>query len=163
MKLKVSKWEEKAGNKLTANGLIRINPNKPEYGSMMLIASVATLSGGFMNVRNKVGFVVGKVKDLENIIQEFNLREGDDYSQKLGPHRIVTIEKVESEIKEGQGYRQKINPSTDQILTKDGEPIYWKTEVVAEGSDIHDELITHDVEEDLAIKEFQTQTQSAKQ
>ena len=32
MKLTVAKWNEKAGNELTANGLIRINPNKPEFG-----------------------------------------------------------------------------------------------------------------------------------
>lgn len=156
MKLKVSKWEAKAGNELAANGLIRINPNKPNYGSLMLIAVVATLSNGFMNVKNKVGFIVGEVKNLEALISNFGLKEGDDYSAKVSPSRIVTLEKVESEVPEGQGYRAKINPQTNEQLTKDGEAIFWKTEVVAEGSDILDTYLTHDREpaQDAAIKEF---------
>lgn len=157
MKLKVSKWEAKAGNELTANGLIRVNPNKPEFGSLMLISTVAALSNGFMNVKNRVGFIVGRVADLTNMIKEYGLKEGDDFSAKVGPHRIVTLEKLESEAPANQGYREKINPTTGEVLTKDGETIVWKTEVVAEGSDIQDTFIRHDVEtEDAAIREFQT-------
>jgi len=162
MKLKVSKWEEKAGNELTANGLIRVNPNKPEFGSLMLISTVAALSNGFMNVKNKVGFIVGRVADLTNMIKEYGLKDGDDFSTKVAPHRIVTLEKLESEIPENQGFREKINPSTGEVLTKNGESIYWKTEVVAEGSDVQDTYIKHDVEtEDAAVREFQTQGASA--
>lgn len=158
MKLSISKWTEKAGNELTANGLVRINPNKPEYGSIMLIATVATLTNGFMNLKNKVGFAVGQVKDLENLISQFNLKDGDDYSAKVAPHKIVTLELLESQVPENKGYREKINPSTGEILTKNGEAIYWKTEVVPEGSDLIDTYISHDREPafDEAIKEFQT-------
>jgi hypothetical protein len=161
MKLRVAKWEAKDGNELSANGLIRLNPNKPEFGSLMLISSTITLSGGFANRRNKVGFIVGNVEDLEAMIKEYNLREGSDYSQAVAPHRIVTQELVESEVPENRGYREKINPTTNEVLTKDGEPIYWKTEVVSEGSDIQDTLIQHDVEtEDASQEEFQTAEQS---
>ena len=157
MKLQITKWTEKAGNELTANGLVRINPNKPTFGSIMLIATVASLSNGFMNVKNKVGFVVGEVKTLETLISGFNLKDGDDYSAKVGPHRIVTTELLESQVPERQGYRPKINPSTNEILSKDGEAIYWKTEVVAEGSDIQDSFISHDKEPaiDTAVSEFE--------
>jgi len=162
MKLKVSKWEEKAGNELTANGLIRVNPNKPEFGSIMLISTVAALSNGFMNVKNKVGFIVGRVADLTGMIKEYSLRDGDDFSAKVGPHRIATLERLESEVPANQGYREKINPTTGEVLTKNGESIYWKTEVVAEGSDIQDTYIKHDVEtEDAAVREFQSQETSA--
>ena len=155
MKLTVAKWNEKAGNELTANGLIRINPNKPEFGSLMLIAVVATLSNGFMNVKNKVGFIVGRLEDLKNLISTYDLKEGDDYSKKVAPHRIVTLEKLESEVSGQLGYREKINPTTGEVLTKDGETIMWKTEVVAEGSDIYDTFIKHDaVEADAAVEEF---------
>ena len=147
MKCVVTKWNEKEGNQLTANGLIRINPNKPEFGSLMLMSVVTTLTNGFMNKRNKVGFVVGSIEDLEGAIEEYKLREGTDYSAAVAPVRIVTLERVESEVPENQGYREKINPTTEETLTKDGEPIYWKTEVVPEGSDIVDVLIQHDVEE----------------
>lgn len=156
MKLRVSKWEAKAGNELAANGLIRINPNKPTFGSIMLIAVVASLSNGFMNVKNKVGFIVGEVTALKALIDNFGLKEGDDYSAKVSPSRIVTLEKLESEVPENQGYRQKINPQTGEVLTKNGEAIFWKTEVVAEGSDLQDVYLTHDREpaQDAAVKEF---------
>ena len=116
-----------------------------------------------MDVKNKVGFVVGRVADLTNMIKEYGLKEGDDFSAKVGPHRIVTIEKLESEAPANQGYREKVNPTTGEVLTKNGEAIVWKTEVVAEGSDIQDSYIKHDVEtEDAAIREFQTQTAADK-
>ena len=121
----------------------------------MLIAVVATLSNGFMNVKNKVGFIVGRLEDLKNLISTYDLKEGDDYSKKVAPHRIVTLEKLESEVSGQLGYREKINPTTGEVLTKDGETIMWKTEVVAEGSDIYDTFIKHDaVEADAAVEEF---------
>lgn len=156
-KLRIAKWEAKEGNTLTANGLIRVNPNKPEFGSLMLISTSLKLSNSFANVRPKVGFIVGRVTELEGMINEYNLKAGDDFSAKVGePHKIVTLEKVESEIPENQGYRPKINPTTGEHLTKDGEPIYWKTEVVAEGSDVHDVYLQHDTDKvDQSISEFQ--------
>lgn len=156
MKLRVAKWEEKAGNELASNGLIRINPNKPEYGSLMLISSTVTISNGFANTRNKIGFITGEVAGLEDMVSEYNLREGVDFSQAVSPHRIVTLEKVESDMtSEDLGYREKVNPATGEVLTKNGETIYWKTEVVSEGSDIVDTLVSHDRETvDEAAAEF---------
>lgn len=156
MKLTIAKWEAKAGNTLESNGLIRVNPNKPEFGSLMLIAVVASLSNGFMNVKNKVGFIVGRLSDLKSLITNFDLKEGDDYSKKVAPHRIVTLEKLASEVEGKAGYREKINPSTGETLSKDGEIIMWKTEVVPEGSDVYDTYIRHDTVEveDEAVAEF---------
>lgn len=156
MKLSISKWEAKAGNELTANGLIRVNPNKREFGSLMLITVVSAISNGFLNVKNKVGFIVGRVADLENMIKAYDLREGDDFSKKVAPHRIVTLEKLESELDDTRGWKEKMNPSTGEILTKDGETIMWRTEVVPEGSDTYDSFIKHDTvtAEDEAVKEF---------
>jgi len=164
MKLTVAKWEAKNGNELTANGLIRVNPNKPEYGSLMLIAVVTALSNGFMNIKNKVGFVVGRVKDLEALITNFGLKAGDDYSAKVSPHRIITSELLESEVeaKGLKGYREKINPTTGEVLTKDGETIMWKNEVIPIGSDIQDAYIKHDtVTQDAALQEFAGATELA--
>ena len=83
------------------------------------------------------------------MIEEFELKEGSDYSELVGPHRIVTLELVQSKVPKDKnggnsGYREKINPSSEEVMTRDGEPIYWKTEVVPEGSDLQDTLITHD-------------------
>ena len=157
-KLRVAKWQEKPGNKLTSNGLIRINSNKPEFGSLMLLSTSVTITNGFANPRTKVGFVTGEVEGLENMIAEYGLKEGVDFSQAVGPHRIVTLEMVESEMTENDlGYREKINPDTGETLTKDGETIYWKTEVVSEGSDIYDKLVAHDrtpAAVDASVSEF---------
>ena len=162
MKLAVAKWEDKDGNTLSENGLIRINTEKPDYGSLMLFAVVTSISNGFVNKRNKVGFVTGTIEDLDAIIEEYGLKEGSDYSELVSPHRIVTLEKIQSEVpvdKNGgnSGYKEKINPETEQILTKYGEPIFWKTEVVDEGSDITNEFIQHDLEpiSDEALADFQ--------
>lgn len=155
MKCVVSKWEVKEGNTMTENGLIRINPNKPEFGSLMLISVTAVVSNGFLNKRNKVGFVVGSIDDLQGIIEEFGLKEGIDYSVAVAPHRIVTLEITESEFDNFKsneahtepsesGFREKINPTTEETLaTPDGEAIWWKTEVVAEGSDVVDKYVSH--------------------
>jgi hypothetical protein len=151
MKCVVTKWNEKEGNELIANGLIRVNSNKPEFGSLMLMSTVVTLSNGFLNKRNKVGFIVGSIEDLEATIAEYKLREGSDYSVAVAPHRIVTLEKLESELGEELGYREKINPTTGEVLKKNGETIMWKTEVVPEGSDITDRLIQHDTDAVTAV------------
>jgi len=150
MECLVAKWQEKDGaNTLTAKGLIRINDNKPEFGSLMLVTpNVVTISNGFMNKRNRVGFITGRVEDLKEVIKHYKLKEGTDYSEKFGPHHIVTLEKLESEVPDNQGYRVKINPQTEDELTKYGEAIYWKTEVVPEGSDIMNTFISHDREDD---------------
>lgn len=163
MKCIVSKWEEKEGNKLTANGLIRINTNKPEFGSLMLISPTVSLANGFLNKRNIVGFVTGRIEDLEEVIATFKLRAGMDYSVAVGaPHRIATLEKLESEIGDELGYREKINPSTGEMLTKDGETIFWKTEVVPEGSSLVDRYVDHDrvPVSDPAVAEFQGEAET---
>lgn len=158
MKCLVVKWNEKEGNTLTENGMIRINDNKPEFGSLMLVSPVTELSpGGFLNKRNKVGFIVGRVEDLEATLAEFKLVDGTDFSVAVAPHRIVTLEKLESEVQENEYYREKINPTTGEVLKKDGITIMWRTEVVAENSDIVDVKITHDREPaavDSATAEF---------
>ncbi len=157
MKCIVTKWNEKEGNTLVSNGLIRVNPKKPEFGSLMLMAVVVTLSGGFLNKRNKVAFIVGNIEDLDAVIAEYKLREGTDYSVAVAPHRIVTLELLESNTPENQGYREKINPTTGEILQKNGETIMWKTDIVPEGSDVVESLVQHDLADapvDTAVAEF---------
>jgi hypothetical protein len=157
MECLITKWQEKDGaNTLTAKGLIRINDNKPEFGSLMLMTpNVVTINNGFMNTRDKVGFITGRLEDLKKTIKGKKLREGTDYSEVFGPHKIVTLEILESEFDEvkknpdseepgDEGYREKINPSTGEILKKGKEVIFWKTEVVSEAGDVNDRLITHD-------------------
>ena len=158
MKFNVIKWKEKPDTEYSEDGLVRKNTSKPEYGSMMLTSSEVTITRGFANTRKKIGFVSGTIEELAEIITKHNLVEGSDFSALVAPHRIVVIEKVQSELNGELGYSEKMNPKTGQILSKDGEVIYRKTEVVPQGSDIVDVLITHDKEDeaaDNAVSEFE--------
>lgn len=157
MKLIVTKWKEKPDTEYSEDGLIRKNTFKPEYGSMMLVANEIVISNGFVNTKKKIGFISGKYDELINMVEKHKLEDGSDFSTSVSPHRIVILEKVESEVNGELGYAEKVNPSTNQILSKEGEPIYRKTEVVEEGSDIVDILITHDRDvdaQDIAKGEF---------
>lgn len=149
-KLRIGKWDtSKPANVTKSNGLVRINPNKPEFGSMMVIEDVVSIGGGFIRKRNKIGFIVGTVADLEDIIKTHNLKEGDDFCEKVGPHRIVTDEKLESETPEGRAYKEKINPRTNEPLTLGGEKIFWRRYVVPENSLEQDHLIQHDNDQSM--------------
>ena len=163
MKLRVTRWKEKEGSKLEADGLIRRNSNKPEYGSMMFTSTTIAVTNGYMNSRTRIGFMTAKVEELERVIEDNKLKEGSDFSALVAPHRIVILEKTANEMTdEDQGYVEKINPSTGEILTKDGEVIYRRTEVVEEGSDLVDVFVTHDKEPatDEANKEFATKKEN---
>jgi hypothetical protein len=159
MKLNVTKWKEKVDTEYSEDGLIRKNTLKPLYGSMILTAEEITIKDGFVNSRKKIGFITGKYDELVTMITKYGLIEGTNFSVAVAPHRIVVLERVESELNGELGFTEKINPSTKQILSKDGEPIYRKTEVVEEGSDIVDILISHDKDTevtDTGLKEFAT-------
>jgi hypothetical protein len=146
MDIKVMKWLEKPDVDYQADGLVRVNPNKPEYGSIMLMATVMTVNNNFLNNRNRVAFVTGELHDLKAMVERYHLEEGSDFNEAAGPHRIVVLEKLQSEVGEEKGYSEKINPSTGQILSQDGEVIVRKTVLVVEGSDIIDTLVEHDKE-----------------
>jgi hypothetical protein len=157
MKLIVTKWKQKEDSKLEADGLIRRNSNKPEYGSLMVTARVVIVKKGYMNTANRIGFITATVNELMDLIEDKGLYAGADFSELVSPHKIVVTEKVYSELTEDdKGFVEKKNPSTNQILSKDGEVIYRKTDVVEEGSDMVDRLLTHDTEPvvDEANEEF---------
>lgn len=148
--LRIGKWDgSKAANVTRKNGLIRVNPNKPDFGSMMLIEDVVGINGGFIRKRNKTGFIVGTIADLETVIDRFGLKEGDNFCEKVGPHRIVTDERLESETPEGRAYKEKINPRNNEPLTLGGEKIFWRRYVVPENSPEQDHLIQHDNDQSI--------------
>lgn len=156
MKLIVTRWKEKPDTEYAGDGLIRKSSVKPEYGSMMVASREMGVVNGFVNSRKKVGFIGGTVEELEAMIKEHNLEDGSDFSEQVSPHRIIVLEMVESDLNGELGFTEKKNPSTGQILSKYGEVIYRKTEVVAEGSDLKDVYITHD-KEDAPTDEAKTE------
>jgi len=159
--VRVAAWQEKSGNTLTDDKLIRINDNKPEYGSMMVAQTVREFApGGFTNKRNKVAFIAGTVEDLKEMVKENGLKADSDFGKAFGPHKIITVEKLESEVGPRDGFSEKMNPTTEETLTSGGETIMRRTYLVPDASEAIDVLIAHDRAEDAvsvdpAIKEFQ--------
>ncbi len=158
----ITAWQEKEGNTLNESKLIRINDNKPEYGSMMVSVQTREFSfGGFTNPRTRVAFIAGTVEDLEKMIKQHKLEAGTNFSKKFGEHKIVTVEKLESEVGPKSGFTTKMNPSTKEILTSGGETIMRRTYLVsATNEKVNDILIDHDKDEDAAafdpaVEEFQ--------
>lgn len=159
MELIVRQWEQKKDSKLEAEGLIRRNNNKPEYGSIMLASKTIGVDNGYLNKKTRIGFITATVEELIELIEDKHLVKGADFSKLVAPHRIVIIEKLEDQLTEDdKGFTVKINPSTGEVLTQGGQTIYRKTEVVQEGSDMKDVLLTHDKEPvvDEANKDFAT-------
>lgn len=145
---------------LEANGLIRVSSNNDEYGSIMVVQKQFKI-GGFMNRRINIGFITAKVEELHDMIETNGLKEGTDLSSTdLGEHKIVTIEKLESKLTEEEikSFRAKINPETEEELVKDGEQIYWKTEVVEANSEKVNIYIQHD-KSDVVKEEVSAVTQ----
>ena len=137
--LKITKFEEKEGQEYLNNGLILVNKNKPEYGSIMVksqpIVDKNSLNSGFINASVRTAFYVGGVETLKS----FDFKEGDNLDEIFGEE--LTIIRLES-IEEKEGYRPLINPTTkEQISSKDGEPIYWTTRVSLKALEEKDVLV----------------------
>ncbi len=150
----ISAWTEKDGNDLTDDKLIRINPAKPEFGSLMLVSPTVVIApGGFLNKRNITGFIAGNVEDLKAVVSEYKLKAGMDYSKVFGEHKIITVEKLESECRaDGKdGFRPKMNPTTEEELTCEGELIKRRTYIVQDSLEAVDVLIDHDREDEGVV------------
>lgn len=144
--LRVGQWQVKDTNVLAGNGLIRINPNKPGFGSIMLVEDVVDVSGGgFARKRNKTGFITGTITDLEAIIHQYGLKVNDNFNEKVGKEfKIVTHEMLENQAPEGRSFKAKINPRTGEALVSQGQKIFWRRFVVEANSPETDILIQHD-------------------
>jgi hypothetical protein len=143
--LNIVHWIPKEGDKYVADQMIRLSSGNPEFGSIMLLQVVPVIRNGFLNMRNRIGFITGDVKELTKFLAENNLKYGDNFNSVVEvPHKIISIEKLESEVGEKDGYRNKINPSTKEELTFEGEQIVWRTKVVPDRPENMDIHLNHD-------------------
>lgn len=97
---------------------------------------------GVLSTINKVGFITGRLEELESIVKKFNLKEGDDFSTKAFPVKILIVETTTPDY---EGRDKKVNPTTGEVLTYNGDPIYRYTTVVPVGSQQEDSFLMHDV------------------
>lgn len=109
------------------DGIIMKSINNPENASIMLKSEILNANDqGFLQKETRVGLFKGKTADLEAL----GLREGQDFSQVI-PVKLVVKESFDPFY---PGQEPKMNPSTKQVVTSGGAPIYRQTIVVSEAS-----------------------------
>jgi len=123
-----------------SNGIIGVNPKKPEFGSIQLATTTRSF-GGFMNKSRTVHFLSGRVEELKELVDEFSLSVGDDFSKKVQPSRLIVKESV-TPFYDGQD--AKINPTSGEVVTFQGEDIYRETALVGATSLEMDSKLSND-------------------
>lgn len=129
--------------------LIRVKPasegGNPEWGSVALESFSLVTKNGVMTKRHRFAYFRGPIE----VLQELDLKEGDNINKKLTELgmdnlKIIQVERTEPMY---EGHQQKqvplnstVNPG-EKIFTVDGEPIYMRFEVAAEGEGKSDVLL----------------------
>ncbi len=142
-------------------GLIMISPNNPESGAIMLRqTSITSNEKGFLKADRRVGFLKGSPDELQEILDTYNLQDGDNFSEKAWPLKLV-IEESHDPFYVGQ--QPKINPRTGEEVTSEGAPVYRYTHTVPVGYDMQDTLLRNDrVTEAAEAAEVEPSTEFAK-
>lgn len=96
--------------------VVRQNPNKPDYGSIMLEQIAFTYRNNFLNKRRKVGFIVSNMEDLHEYVEVLNLKPGAEL-----PGNLVVIEQYVPHYDE---QKPKINPTNGNAVLVNGAMVY---------------------------------------
>jgi hypothetical protein len=140
------------------DGVIAVNANNPEFGSIMLSQTNFALNvDGFMNQEKRVTFISGRIDALKQFVKDTGITPGCDYSQKTGiPHRLVVVEQT-TPFFEGQS--PKVNPKTNEPLhTIDGELIYRRVSLVPENSENAVDTLVQHVRQNVTVNTTVTTT-----
>ena len=125
MKLKVFKPKD-------ADSIILTSKN-PEYSSILVGCDTLGISNGFLTRDKRRAFYTGKTTDVEDLIKEFNLKEGSDFPVE---GKIIILEST-SPFYEGQ--EPKKNPSNGEEITFEGALIY-RQQVLVDINDPKDDV-----------------------
>lgn len=79
-----------------------------ELGSIRLEQKCRTVSGTFLNSRNRVAFIGGTMDELGAIVKENNLKSGSEL-----PGKLIVIESLAPMYK---NHEPKMNPSTAEVV-----------------------------------------------
>lgn len=128
------------------DGLIIPSPNNPELGAIMLRSEEDGVNeSGFLQTVKKVGLFKGRVSELERIIEKKNLKEGDNFSEKFAPVKLV-IQESTTPFYEGQEhkiYGDNAERAGEPVL-HNGEYVYRQTIVVSATSELQDRVLSVD-------------------
>ena len=125
MKLKVFKPKD-------ADSIILPSKN-PEYSSILVGCDTLGISNGFLTRDKRRAFYTGKIIDVEDLVKEFNLKEGSDFPIE---GKIIILEST-SPFYEGQ--EPKKNPSNGEEITFEGALIY-RQQVLVDINDPKDDV-----------------------
>lgn len=121
--------------------IITVNGNNPEYGFIMLRSESLELNQGWLRTAVRVGRIQNRVEELVKLVEQFDLKEGDNFSQKVMDTKLIVKEQNEPFY---DGQEPKINPTTGEVVTHGGKEVYRNTIAVPEGSTEVDTLLVSD-------------------
>ena len=125
-------------------GVISVNENNPEQGSIWLSQSVFEMDHltGFVNKRTRNAWLQGSIKD---VLSELNYKVGEEL-----PGNIVRFESFEpfSKNPEYASRDLKVAGDTGVVCKSNGKPIYSIARYVMD-ENVQDVLISHDNGEEI--------------
>lgn len=125
---------------------IKAFDNKPEFGRLIVATTTEEINAqGWLNTTTRVAFIKGKMADLEARFGD--KAKGDLVSDKL------TIVRKESTSPFYEGQQPKVNPSTAEVITHNGAPVYMQFEIAPAGTAdvlVGTEAVAEPAEADLA-------------
>ena len=106
------------------DSIIMKSTTNPDNASIMLRSEILNANDqGFLQKEVRIGLFKGKTSDLEAL----GLKEGQDFSSVI-PVKLVVKESHDPFY---AGQEPKINPTTKEVVTSSGAPVYRQTIVVA--------------------------------
>lgn len=141
--------------------IITIGRNE-EYGSIMLRQEKLVIAPGtnIMNIQPRTAQFAGRIENLEKMVQEYGLKEGDNFSKKVTDVELI-VEESHEPFYEGQ--EPKINPSTGEVVTSDGQEVYRQTFIKPKSEEANDKLLTIDREPVKQTQATEANTEFAQQ
>ena len=100
----------------TTGEVITQSTNNPEWGTIRVDSEHKSFEGGILNLSKRSAFIRGKMSDLKAL----SLKSGQVLSGK--------IQKQESFQPFFEGQSPKINPSTGEVVLKNGRETYLQFE-----------------------------------
>lgn len=126
-------------------GIIAINPNKKDYGSIMVQTETFSLDAknGFMNKKKRVAFIPGELETLVSLVDAFGLVSECDYSEKTGIEHSIVIKEQTEPFYPDQSPKTTGGDNPRELVSEEGgKPIYRKSFLIPEGTDT-DVLVKH--------------------
>jgi len=106
----------------TTGDVITQNVNKPEFGTLRLDSESVSMSGGYLNKNKRTAFVGGNYAELQSL------------GLKAGQAMPGLIQKQESFSPFYEGQSPKINPSTQEVIFKNGKEVFLQFEYIADAN-----------------------------